>query len=118
MKLNIRKGCRCSCEWKVTDIFLKDNKDNTVHLSNLSTQSNGEKIDFSTLTLNVSGVTTPPVSTDNEPPVIHTISVESKDLNVNDTVNISAEISDNDSGVSSVIILPKAKWSFGDYLFI
>ncbi len=90
-------------EWKVTDIFLKDNKDNTVHLSNLSTQSNGEKIDFSTLTLNVSGVTTPPVSTDNEPPVIHTISVESKDLNVNDTVNISAEISDNDWGVSSVI---------------
>ncbi|MCA0150555.1 hypothetical protein LCD52_17495 [Rossellomorea vietnamensis] len=90
-------------EWKVTDIFLKDNKDNTVHLSNLSIQTNGEKIDLLNLTLNVSGVTPPPVSSDKEPPVIHTIAVESKDLSVNDTVSISAEISDNDSGVSTVI---------------
>ncbi|WP_175990241.1 Ig-like domain-containing protein [Bacillus sp. Marseille-Q1617] len=88
-------------EWKVADIFLQDNKDNSVHLSHLSTQSNGELIDFSGLNLNVSGVSTP-MSTDKEAPILNSLSIKSQELSVNDSIEITADISDNESGVSMV----------------
>ncbi|MFB5282829.1 Ig domain-containing protein [Peribacillus sp. Hz7] len=89
-------------EWKVSRIYLQDKKENYVYLSHLATQSNGEKIDFSTLNLNVTGVTDPPVSTDKEAPVLHSISVGSQQLSVNEKIEVIAEVTDNESGVSTV----------------
>ena len=91
-----------SGEWKVHTIFLKDKKDNTEYLSHLTTQTNGEKIDFSTLHLNVTGVTSPPVPTDKEAPVLHSINVNSQQISVNEKIEIIAEVTDNESGVSTI----------------
>lgn len=92
-----------SGEWKVTNIFLTDKKDNRVYLNHLTTQSNGEKIDFSTLHLNVTGVTSPLEPTDKEAPVLQSIKVNSQQAAVNDKIELTAEITDNESGVSTVI---------------
>jgi nitrogen regulatory protein PII len=90
-------------EWKVRSIYLQDKKDNSIYLNHLSTQTNGEKIDFTKLNLNVTGVIAPPVSTDKEPPVLHSISVSSQEVSVNEKFEIIAEVTDNESGVSNVI---------------
>jgi nitrogen regulatory protein PII len=89
-------------EWKVSSIYLQDKKENEIYLSHLSTQSNGEKIDFTNLSLNITGVTSPPISTDKEAPVVHSISVSSQQISVNEKIEVKAEITDNESGVSTV----------------
>ncbi|MCM3791469.1 hypothetical protein M3221_24405, partial [Domibacillus indicus] len=85
-------------EWKATTVYLQDNKENTVYLSHLSTQANGEKIDFSNLTLNVA-VAEP---TDKEAPLLRTISVVSQQVKVNEKIEVVADATDNESGVSSI----------------
>ncbi|WP_418039492.1 MULTISPECIES: Ig-like domain-containing protein [Paenibacillus] len=87
--------------WKATSIYLKDKKDNAITLGHNSTQTNGQKIDFTPLHLNVSGVTPP--STDKEAPVLHSIQVNANQLTVNDKLQLTAEVTDNDSGVASVV---------------
>ncbi|WP_145051431.1 Ig-like domain-containing protein [Paenibacillus xylanexedens] len=89
--------------WKATTIFLRDKKDNTINLSHNSTQTNGQKIDFTPLHLNVSGVTPTPQPTDKEAPILHSIEVNNNKLTVNDRLQLTAEVTDNESGVASVI---------------
>ncbi|WP_458124296.1 beta strand repeat-containing protein [Paenibacillus sp. Z3-2] len=89
--------------WKATTIFLRDKKDNTINLSHNSTQTNGQKIDFTPLHLNVSGVTPTPQPTDKEAPVLHSIEVNTNQLTVGDKLQLTAEVTDNESGVASVV---------------
>ncbi|WP_068620583.1 Ig-like domain-containing protein [Paenibacillus tuaregi] len=88
--------------WKATTIFLRDKKDNTVYLSHMAEQSNGEKIDFTPLHLNVTGVTPAPEPTDKQAPVLRSIQVNAQKLTVNDKLQLTAEVTDDESGVASV----------------
>ncbi|MDM5332437.1 Ig-like domain-containing protein [Ureibacillus composti] len=89
-------------EWKATSIYLEDNKENYIYLSNLSKQSNGEEIDLSKLNLIVSGVNSPPEPTDKEAPLLNLISVNSQEVTINEKIELVAEVTDNESGVSTV----------------
>ncbi|MGE6487479.1 hypothetical protein [Paenisporosarcina sp. NPDC076898] len=88
-------------EWKAHSIFLEDNKQNSVNLTNGMSQTNGEKVDFTTLSLNVSGVALP-VSTDKLAPVLKYISVATSQLSIDDKIAVTAEVADDESGVASV----------------
>ncbi|HFL3758344.1 TPA: hypothetical protein ACG3RL_004294, partial [Clostridioides difficile] len=82
---------------------MKDKKDNTIYLSHLSMQTNGEKIDFTPLHLNVTGVTPAPEPTDKQAPILRSIQVSAKQLTVNDKLQLNAEVTDDESGVASVV---------------
>jgi Bacterial Ig-like domain (group 2) len=89
-------------EWKATSIYLVDNKENHVYLYHQTNQSNGGKVDFSNIHLNVTGVTPPPEPTDKEAPILHAISVTSQQVKVNEKIEVEADVTDNESGISSI----------------
>jgi hypothetical protein len=79
--------------WKVNSVYLYDKKDNSRSIYR-------SDFDFSNVDLNVSSVTLP----ETEPPILLDISVESRNVSVGQSVNVSADVSDNESGVSSVVV--------------
>lgn len=90
-------------EWKVSSVYLNDNKDNSISIGQ-------SQFDFSLLNLQVSGVTLPEVPiepTDKEPPVLHDISVESLQVKSGQSIKVTADVTDNESGVRSVTVYYK-----------
>lgn len=82
--------------WEVQSVTLSDKKNNNRSIYR-------SDYDFSKLDLNVSGVTLP----EKEPPVLHDISIKSRNVSVGQSVEVSAHVSDNESGVSSVVVYYK-----------
>ncbi|MFC0187358.1 Ig-like domain-containing protein [Fictibacillus aquaticus] len=105
-------------EWRATTIYLKDKKDNDVTLHDQTIQHNGEKVDFSNIHLNVSGVTPPPEPTDKEAPLLHDIFVTSQQVNVNENIEIKADITDNETGVSYIYAVYKKPSGSHEYIYL
>ncbi|MEK4128740.1 Ig-like domain-containing protein [Solibacillus sp. FSL W8-0474] len=83
--------------WSVSSVYLNDQKDNSISI--------GQSLyDFSSLDLEVSGVNE---QSDKESPILHNISVVSQQGEPGQNIKITADVTDNESGVSSVIVYYK-----------
>lgn len=83
--------------WSVSSVYLDDKKDNSISI--------GQSLyDFSSLELEVSGVYE---QSDKEPPILHNISIASQQGLPGQSVKVTADVTDNESGVSSVTVYYK-----------
>lgn len=84
-------------EWKVDSVQLYDKKGNSIAIDR-------SLFDFSNIDLIVSDVSS---SNDKEAPVLHEIFVESTEVNSGQSIKITADITDNQSGVNRVLVYYK-----------
>ncbi|RFU68295.1 hypothetical protein D0469_12335, partial [Peribacillus saganii] len=87
-------------EWKLNSITLTDKKENSRTIVDTSyTWESYEKMDMSPYTIKVTGVLE---QTDKTSPVLNTISISTQQTKPGDTVKVVADVTDNESGVSSI----------------
>ena len=108
-------------EWKIRYVYLEDNKENIRYVYDQADVNDENKFDFSATAINVSGVEERPVAlepTDKIAPVIESVKIDKNELSGPGLIKISSKITDEDSGVRTVIAYFKSKTGKSHYTYL
>ena len=99
-----------SGEWTLSSVYINDKVGNSKTFTSYLDADNNQA-SFENCKVTVSGTTI-----DSEAPILHDISVTSQVVKANEKIEVRAEVTDNESGVSSVRVTYKKP--SGDYNYI
>ncbi|WP_394186913.1 Ig-like domain-containing protein [Metabacillus halosaccharovorans] len=105
-------------EWVLDRVTLYDQKDNSRTIVDLNdTRGYSDKMDFSPYTITVSGVIE---KEDTTPPIVNNVNISSQYVKPGETLKVTADVSDDISGVDSVQVTylkPSGKYRYV-YLYL